>query len=497
MNKNFGKILNFIDGKFVNSSTGESLELSNPATRESIGSVCNSTSKDIDSALSAAEKAFPSWSKMTPRTRAEMLRKVSQEILKRHEEFAIAESLNSGKTLQSAIEIEIPRSAYNFEFFADAITQLSSESYSNLESNNFNLKLLQPLGSVVCISPWNLPLYLLTWKIAPALAAGNCVVAKPSEITPVTAKMLCEVFNAAGIPPGVLNVVHGQGSRISTALCSDPRIKALSFTGSTATGRAIAQTAAPHFKKMALEMGGKNATVVFGDCNFQRAVQETARAAFSNAGQICLCGSRILVEESIYERFQTALLEEIKKYKLGNPLDPNTKVGALVSEQHFDKVTEAVKRALAEGAKILCGGKRGQLPRPFEHGFFFEPTLLSGLGPHTATNQEEIFGPVATLQSFSTEDEALQLTNATQYGLSASLWTQDISKAHRVAARMETGIVWINSWMNRDLRTPFGGVKNSGVGREGGVEALKFFSEIKNICVDYSQFPTLPDQTKT
>jgi aminomuconate-semialdehyde/2-hydroxymuconate-6-semialdehyde dehydrogenase len=435
--------------------------------------------------VEAAKNAFFSWSSLSPRERAQWLFKLAQAIRERLEGLAFAESVDSGKPIRLARETEIPRSALNFEFFAEAISQFSSESHQT-DSGMLNYTLRQPLGVVGCISPWNLPLYLLSWKIAPALAAGNTVVAKPSEVTPLTAHHLARIADSIGFPPGVLNIVHGRGAIAGAALCSHREVKAISFTGSTRTGSEIAQVAAAKLKKVSLELGGKNATIVFSDCDFEKAVSETVRAAFSNQGQICLCGSRILVQKSIYEKFKQELIQRVQGLQLGNPLDESTQQGALVSEEHFKKVLSAIRLAESLGGKTLIGGSPAQLPGPLSGGFFIAPTLIEGLSPECETNQEEIFGPVATLIPFEDEAEALQMANQVRYGLAASVWTSSIETAHRMSARLQTGIVWINCWMQRDLRTPFGGMKDSGMGREGGWEALRFFTEPKNVCIQFN-----------
>jgi aminomuconate-semialdehyde/2-hydroxymuconate-6-semialdehyde dehydrogenase len=351
-----------------------------------------------------------------------------------------------------------------------------------MEGEAINYTLRQPLGVVGCISPWNLPLYLFTWKIAPALAAGNCVVAKPSEITPMTAFLFSEICIEAGLPAGVLNIVHGYGIKTGEAIVSNPQIKAISFTGGTKTGKHIASVAAPMFKKLSLELGGKNPNIVFADCDFEKALDTSVRSSFLNQGEICLCGSRILIEKSIYDKFKTAFVEKVKALKVGNPLDEKTFIGAVVSKEHFEKVLGYIELAKQECGIILCGGKP-VCPDENKNGYFIEPTVIEGLDMTCRTNTEEIFGPVVTLIPFENEEEALQLANATKYGLATSVWTTDLNKAHRVAAKIQSGIVWINCWLLRDLRTPFGGVKNSGVGREGGWEALRFFTEAKNVCV--------------
>ena len=347
-----------------------------------------------------------------------------------------------------------------------------------------NYTLRNPIGIVGCISPWNLPLYLFTWKIAPALAAGNCVIAKPSEVTPLTSYLLSKICMEAGLPAGVLNIVHGNGPNCGEAIVKHKDIKAISFTGSTRAGERIASIAAPMFKKLSLELGGKNPNIIFADCDWEKMMKTTIQSSFSNQGQICLCGSRILIEESIYEKFKTAFVEKARALKVGDPLDATSKQGAVVSKVHFDKVMGCIELAKEEGGTILCGGNAVKLEGRCANGYFIEPTVIEGLGPNCKTNMEEIFGPVVTLQSFKTEDEALQLANASHYGLAATIWTQDISKANRVASKVESGIIWINCWLLRDLRTAFGGMKNSGVGREGGWEALRFFTETKNVCIE-------------
>ena len=476
------KVLNFINGEFVASSSNRWIEIINPATREKISELNDSNAADLEKAVSAAEQAFPMWSAASARDRAKILRKISELIEKHSKDFALLETRNTGKPLKTSQTVEIPRSAHNFEFFADAATQWSAESHS-MEGHAINYTLRQPLGPVACISPWNLPLYLLSWKIAPALAAGNTVIAKPSEVTPMSANLLAGILNDAGLPPGVLNILQGRGQEIGAALCNHSKIKAVSFTGSTGVGAQIAGAAAASFKKVSLELGGKNASLVYADCDFQLAIKESLRAAFSNQGQICLCASRILIEESIYPRFRDEFVRRASELKCGDPLLMETQQGSLVSEIHFNKVKTSVARAIGEGARVLCGGKPATLGGAFAKGFFFEPTVLEGLGPDAATNQEEIFGPVVTLQSFKSENESVLLANNSRYGLAHSLWTQDITRAHRVAAQLQTGIVWINSWMLRDLRTPFGGIKDSGLGREGGLDAYRFFTETKNVCV--------------
>jgi len=408
--------------------------------------------------------------------------KISDLIEENLEVLARAESMDNGKPLWLAKSVDIPRAASNFRYFAHAITQFNSECFENLSNNSINYTLNQPLGVVACISPWNLPLYLFSWKIAPALAAGNCVVAKPSEVTPMTAFLLSELCIKAGMPPGVLNIIHGYGPSVGEAMTSHPKVKAISFTGSTRVGSAIAEIAAKSFKKVSLEMGGKNPNLIFADCDFDEMLRTTVRSSFANQGQICLCGSRILVERSIYDKFKNAFVEKAKSLKVGHPDDPETRVGAIVSQAHFEKIKSYIEIAKTEGGQISCGGNVVKL-EGYEEGWYFQPTIIEGLNQQCRTNQEEIFGPVVTIQPFDSDEEALNNANATEYGLSATVWTQNLTRAHRMARDLEAGIVWINTWLNRDLRTPFGGVKNSGMGREGGMEALRFFTEPKNICI--------------
>ena len=475
-------VLNFIDGRHAPAACGEWLDDVDPATGETYARVASSDARDVDRSVAAALHAFPTWSVTPVVERSKLLRRLARLIERDLEKLARAESIDSGKPLSAARTVDIPRAVQNFDFFADAVTQFSSEAHPTDEVA-LNYTLRQPLGPVACISPWNLPLYLLTWKIAPALAAGNCVVAKPSEVTPMSAHLLGSLAAEAGLPPGVLNIVQGLGPRAGGPLCAHSGIRAISFTGSTRVGAEIAREAATSFKKLSLEMGGKNPTLVFADADLREAIPQTVRAAFSNTGQICLCGSRILVERSVYDQVRDELVERVRALRVGDPLQADTEQGALVSRQHFDKVMGCLAVARQEGGRVLCGGGRASVAGRCAGGFFVQPTLIEGLGPSCRTNQEEIFGPVATLLPFDGADEAVRLANSTRYGLAASLWTRDLSRAHRVGAQLHSGIVWVNCWMLRDLRTPFGGVKESGVGREGGMDALRFFTEPKNVCV--------------
>jgi aminomuconate-semialdehyde/2-hydroxymuconate-6-semialdehyde dehydrogenase len=473
---------NYIGGYLIAPLSGKFIDGINPATGEVFTQVPDSSEKDVELAVNAAKKAFPSWSVTPVEDRFRLLNRVAELIDENLEALALAETTDNGKPLWLSKNVDIPRASANFRFFATGIMHFATESHS-MEDKVVNYTLRQPIGVVGCISPWNLPLYLFTWKIAPALAAGNCVVAKPSEITPVTAFLLSIICKEAGLPAGVLNIVHGTGANCGEAIVTNPSIKAISFTGSTRAGERIASLAAPKFKKLSLELGGKNPNIIFADCNWEKMMKTTVQSSFANQGQICLCGSRILIEESIYDKFKAEFLERVRKLTVGDPLTENISQGAIVSQVHFEKIMRCIEIAKQEGGKILCGGNAIQLDGRCANGYFIQPTVIEGLGCNCKTNMEEIFGPVVTLQSFKTEEEALQIANTSDYGLSATIWTQDISRANRVAAKTESGIIWVNCWLLRDLRTPFGGMKNSGVGREGGWEALRFFTEVKNICI--------------
>jgi aminomuconate-semialdehyde/2-hydroxymuconate-6-semialdehyde dehydrogenase len=411
-----------------------------------------------------------------------VLQKIADLIDRDFEKLSLAESIDNGKPVSLAKVMDIPRASANMRFYATAAMHVSSESHLT-EGEAINYTIRSPIGVVGCISPWNLPLYLFTWKIAPALAAGCTVVAKPSELTPMTAYLFSKLCIEAGLPKGVLNIVHGLGSKVGQSIVEHPTISAISFTGGTLTGKTIAATAAPMFKKLSLELGGKNPNLVFADCDFEKAMAISIRSSFSNQGEICLCGSRILVERSVYDRFVEEFVKRTKTLVVGDPLDAKTNLGALVSEAHMNKVLSYIELAKQEGGIILTGGKRIKINGRCEDGYFVEPTVITGLNHLCRTNQEEIFGPVVTILPFDTEEEAVMMANSTRYGLAATIWTENLSRAHRVAQQVKSGIIWINCWLLRDLRTPFGGVKQSGVGREGGWEAMKFFTEAKNVCV--------------
>jgi aminomuconate-semialdehyde/2-hydroxymuconate-6-semialdehyde dehydrogenase len=475
---------NFVGGSFIGPLSGNFIDNVNPATGAVYGQIPDSNAKDIDVAVKAAKKAFPAWSGLPVEKRFIILNKIAELIDENLDELALAETNDNGKPLWLSKTVDIPRASSNFRFFATGIMHFAAESH-NMEDKAVNYTLREPLGIVGCISPWNLPLYLFTWKIAPALAAGNCVIAKPSEVTPVTAYLLGRICKEGGLPDGVLNIVHGIGQHCGEAIVKHPDIKAISFTGSTRAGERIAEIAAPMFKKLSLELGGKNPNIIFADCDWDKMMETTIRSSFANQGQICLCGSRILIEESVYEKFKIEFVKRVKQLAVGDPLDERSKQGAIVSKMHFDKVINCIGLAKDEGGNILCGGKIIKAGPRCEKGYFIQPAVIENLGPLCKTNQEEIFGPVVTLQPFKTEEDALKLANATKYGLAATIWTQDISKANRMASKVQSGIIWVNCWLVRDLRTPFGGMKNSGVGREGGWEALRFFTEAKNVCIQY------------
>lgn len=479
------EISNYINGDFVEAIGQQQLDNVEPATGKVYGKLPRSSQEDVNLAVEAAEKAFPKWKLSTLEYRSKILQHIADLIEAKAEDLARAESKDNGKPITLAAKVDIPRAAYNFSFFAKAITQFSSEAHESVGLHSINFTLRKPLGVVGCISPWNLPLYLFTWKIAPALAAGNCVVAKPSEVTPATAFLLSKICAEAGLPKGVLNIVHGLGPEVGNALVRHPKIKAISFTGGTATGKHIAKEAAPQFKKLSLELGGKNPNLIFADCDYAKMLATTVKSSFANQGQICLCGSRIFVEASIYEQFKKDFLAEVKKLKVGHPTEKSTDLGALVSLSHLEKVESYVKQVNEQNAKLLAGGKRVKV-KDYEDGFYFEPTVIEVQSNTCKLNQEEIFGPVVTLMPFKNEAEALHLANESPYGLSATVWTKNIDRSMRLSQELQSGIVWVNTWLNRDLRTPFGGTKQSGVGREGGLEALRFFTEPKNICIAYN-----------
>ncbi len=475
-------IRNYINGAFTAPVEGQYLDNIDPSTGETYGRIPRSQQSDVNLAVSAAKEAFHAWSSLGIQERSRWLMKISDAIHDKLDVLALAESKDNGKPLKLATAVDIPRARDNFKFYATAILHDSYDVH-DMGSSGFNYTLRQPIGVAGCISPWNLPLYLFSWKIAPALAAGNTVVAKPSEVTPATAYLLCEILDEIQFPKGVLNIVHGLGSEVGAAIVAHEDTSIISFTGGTQTGKEISSVAAPMFKKISLELGGKNANVIFDDCDFEDAVNTSVRSAFANQGQICLCGSRIYVQQSIYEKFKTAFLERVSGLTVADPLSEESRMGAIVSKEHMNKVLSYIELAKEEGGKLLIGGQQVKLEGRCSNGYFIAPTVFENLSSTCRTNQDEIFGPVVTLTPFETEQEALELANSTPYGLAATIWTSDLKTAHKMAGQLHAGIIWVNCWLLRDLRTPFGGMKQSGVGREGGFEALRFFTEPKNICI--------------
>lgn len=476
-------VSNLINGGLVDALDGSRGESVNPATGLVHANFPESGAEDVDRAVAAAVEAFPAWRDRPVRERAAHLRRLADLIDTDVERLARLESEDQGKTLAQATEIEIPRAAANFRFFAGAIEGFAGEMHQ-MDGQAINYTLRRARGVAGCISPWNLPLYLLTWKIAPALATGNTVVAKPSEVTPVTAGVLGELAIEAGLPPGVLNLVHGQGGTVGQRIVEHPDVPTITFTGSTETGRAISRTAGPMFKRISLELGGKNPVIVCEDADLDASMDDIVRSAFANQGEICLCGSRILVHRSRLSEFMDGFLQRVRALRVGDPASPESDLGAIVSSEHLEKIESYVRLAVEEGGKIACGGSRPEgLPERFRGGSFFEPTVILGLPQDCRTNQEEIFGPVVSVQGFDTHAEAVTKANDVPYGLACCIYTRDLSRAHRMAARIDAGIIWVNCWMVRDLRTPFGGWKASGVGREGGSDALRFFTEPSNVCL--------------
>jgi aminomuconate-semialdehyde/2-hydroxymuconate-6-semialdehyde dehydrogenase len=476
------KIKNYISGNLIAPQSGKYLENINPALGESYNLVPDSDEQDVVNAIQSAKDAFASWSMTPAPKRAAVLMRIADLIDRDLDKLALAESIDNGKPLKLAKTVDIPRAASNMRFFATAVMHFASESH-NMEGEAINYTLRTPIGVAGCISPWNLPLYLFTWKIAPALAAGCTVVAKPSELTPMTAFLFSQLCIEAGLPAGVLNIVHGLGPKVGQAIVSHPDVPVISFTGGTVTGKNIASIAAPMFKKLSLELGGKNPNIIFADCDFEQAISTSIHSSFSNQGEICLCGSRIFVEREIYDGFVKEFTKRTNALVVGDPLSEKTKVGAMVSQSHMEKVLGYIELAKSEGGNVIAGGKQIHVEGKCAKGYFISPTIITGLDQNCRTNMEEIFGPVVTIMPFDKEDEVVAYANATAYGLSATIWTENLKRAHRVAAQIKSGIVWVNCWLLRDLRTPFGGMKQSGVGREGGWEALKFFTEQKNVCI--------------
>lgn len=478
------KIENYINGIFQSPASEDYLDNYNPAEGKVYSLIPDSDQRDVKDAVEAAKKAFSAWSETTAIERSKIMQRIAELIDRDHDKLAMAESIDNGKPLKLAKRVDIPRASSNMRFYASAVEQFTSE-FHQMDKDTINYTLRKPVGVAGCISPWNLPLYLFTWKIAPALAAGNTVVAKPSEVTPMTAYLFSKLCDEAGLPPGVLNVVHGLGAKAGQAIVEHTDVPIISFTGGTETGKKLAATAAPMFKKLSLELGGKNPNIIFDDCDFDAALNTSIHSSFANQGEICLCGSRIFVQRGIYERFLDAFVAKTGSLKVGDPLADDSKLGAVVSEAHMNKILSYIELAKQEGGSIMTGGKRLQLEGRCKEGYFVAPTIITGLDHWCRTNQEEIFGPVVTVMPFEDEKEVVDYANSTAYGLSATIWTENLKRAHRVADQVKSGIIWVNCWLVRDLRTPFGGMKQSGVGREGGLEALRFFTEPKNVCVKF------------
>ena len=475
------QLYNFINGEYIPPSLNQYIDVFEPAIGKVYAQVADSNSNDVEKAFRFAESAFADWSGLTIKERADFLNRIADEIESRLDEFAFYESKDTGKPITQARTVDVPRAIANFRFFSEY--SYSFEFEAKLTDDISKNKVLRsPLGVVACISPWNLPLYLFSWKIAPALIAGNTVLAKPSELTPYTAFKLGEICQDSGLPAGVLNIIHGRGNVAGDALVSHPKIKAVSFTGGTATGKLIAKKTASSFKKLSLEMGGKNPAIIFSDCRYDTMLDTVTRSSFSNQGQICLCSSRILIEKSIYDKFKKDFISRVSELIVGDPNNENTQFGAISSQAHYDKILDYIDLGKKEGGEILLGGNEVKINGRCKDGYFIEPTIFQGLKNSCKTNQDEIFGPVVTLIPFDTEEDVIRISNNIKYGLSATIWTEDKVKAQRVAKEIDAGVIWVNCWLVRDLRTPFGGMKKSGLGREGGDDALRFFTEPKNIC---------------
>ena len=472
--------MNYIAGEFVRQSSEDWMDVFEPATGKQFAKVPHSGPQDIDKAVAAARAAQPSWGALTHSVRADWLDRIADSLEAKYEDIAALESRDTGKPIALARAVDAYRSVANFRFFADLVREQGVERFEMSDATNIVVS--KPVGVAALITPWNLPLYLLSWKVAPAIGMGNTVICKPSELTPMTANLLMETIHDVGLPSGVVNLVHGDGIGAGAPLTSHPDVDLVSFTGGTATGAKVAAAASPQFKKLSLELGGKNASIVFADCDLEKTVEGVTRAAFLNQGQVCLCGSRILIEDSIYDEFVERFVDSVESMKIGDPSDESTQLGALISAEHLQKVEGYVSIAREEGGEVLTGGSPC-LPKEFENGNWMAPTVIGGLPVDSRCSTEEIFGPVVTIHRFETEQQAVDITNNTRYGLAGSVWTSDLEKGRRVAEGIDTGMVWVNTWLHRDLRVPFGGVKDSGVGREGGRWSLEFFSEPLNICL--------------
>lgn len=473
--------LHFINGQFVESQNHKTFENINPATEEVLGTVAEGGKEEVDFAVRAARRALNGpWKKMTLVERSKILRRIGDLILERQEELAMLESLDTGKPFSLANKIDVPRAAYNFHFFADYITSVGTDAYQQ-DDQAIHYAYRRPVGVVGIIKPWNLPLLLLTWKLAPCLGMGNTAVIKPAEWTPMTATVLMEICKEAGVPDGVVNLVHGFGpNSAGGAISEHPDIDAISFIGEPSTGASIMKAAADSLKKLSYELGGKNPNIIFADSDLDEVIETTIKSSFINQGEVCLCGSRIYVERPIYNEFINKFADKVRELRVGDPLAEATNVGALVSKEHYERVNSYIEIARNDGANILTGGKR---PEGIEKGYFLEPTIITGLDRTSRCVREEIFGPVVTVMPFDMEEEVIMQANDTHYGLSATIWTNDLRRAHRVAHEIEAGIIWVNTWFLRDLRTPFGGMKNSGIGRTGGMHSLDFYSELSNITI--------------
>ena len=475
----------FIGGEFSAGSSGQTFDTINPATNEVIATVALGTADDIDRAAKAARKAFETgpWPRMSIRERCDVLRKIGDIILAKREVLARAESMDAGKPISESLEGDIPRSAYNFHFFADYAQSVHEDLFSVGEYER-HMAVREPLGVCGLITPWNLPLYLATWKIAPCLAMGNTCILKPAEWTPYTATLFAEIVQEAGLPKGVFNIVHGLGANgAGEALTRHPLVDSISFTGETSTGKAIMAAGAQTLKKLSFELGGKGANIVFADADLEDALSTSVRAAFRNQGEICLAGSRLFVEDKVYPDFVERLVEKVKQIKVGDPLDPKTQMGALISKEHLHKVEGYLEIGKREG-KLLTGGTRlAELP----NGNFLTPSVFTDLPFNSRFCQEEIFGPALPVIPFKSEEEVINMTNSTPYGLSASVWSTDVDRCHRLSTKLRSGLVWVNCWFVRELRAPFGGQKSSGLGREGGRYSLDFFSQTKTITYKYKK----------
>ena len=476
------KLQNYISGLFIEPDSREWMDDYSPATGEIIGQVPKSQKSDVDRAVKAAKDALPYWSSLTNIQRADWLDKIADNLESKYEDIAHLESKDTGKPISLAREVDAYRSVKNFRFFGEMIRNLEEESFEMEDANN--RVIYKPVGVGALITPWNLPLYLLSWKVAPAIGMGNTVICKPSELTPLTADLLMKSIDEVGLPKGVINLIHGDGMGAGAPLVSHEDVDLVSFTGGTSTGANVAQSAAVSFKKLSLELGGKNASIIFDDCDLEKTVPGVVRSGFLNQGQVCLCGSRILVQENVYDKFVDRFVNEVENMKIGDPSNEDTKLGALISPEHLSKVEEYIQIAEEEGGTILTGGYPC-LPKEFENGNWIAPTVIADLDVSSRCSTEEIFGPVVTIHKFAGEEEAIEIANNTRYGLAGSIWTTDLEKGNRVAESIHTGMIWINTWLHRDLRVPFGGVKDSGVGREGGRWSLGFFSETMNICTKY------------